>query len=163
MSGERTYKHIDEIPLWNWIMLNERKDYKYLNADLSTISDSEGEKIAEALNKEITDIIGISDDFLILFQMQKDYNKMLNDLLITKDTEFIGLLKGKQLEIDRVMKLNDVKNTSLWRSVAMLSYMLKINIDLKNTVVREYIEFIQIANEITAKQNTSLKDGNQPD
>lgn len=145
----KLFKNIYEIPLFNWIMINEEKDYGYFNSDGSKIFDvDECNKRLDEMNNEIVKITGYSDEFLILFNMEKEYNKMVSDVIIKKEDELYGLINKKKKEIETFASSLQKGNVSMWDSVASLSKAMGFQVDLKATSVREYISFSMMLKKI---------------
>ena len=145
------YKEIDELPLFNWIKINNGKN-EYARKDLSIGNSDEDEKHFEILTDSNYSKFGIGKEYINLLDMYLELSELNLDLVITGDRFLLNrknLLEGR---IEDLLK-KDGGNFDVYDSVVSLSKWMGYRLDVKSITVLEYRKMIDLFKKENGKEN----------
>lgn len=134
---EKYYRLIEEIPLFNWVKINEGKMIYILKDINSKYTESE---IEEAWND-------LFDDYLIKRGLGKSYKKLLEVLKKKMILECEYIISGDefkltQIEVEKqnleLLTRKEVNDMSVEKSLIVLSKWLGYRLDWKIISLNEY-------------------------
>ena len=139
---EPYYKLIDEIPLYNWIKINNG-ELKYILKDLNKkVSEN---KLEEYFNE-------LYDDFLLHFGVGKKQKEIFTEMkklailecdLVIKGDEFLKTkIEIQKMKIEN-LKRNSEVGLSIEESLVYLSKWLGYKLNVKETTVKEYYTILE--------------------
>ena len=144
------YKHIDFLPMFNYVYVNKTGDLRWLlklenydelpeiNQDLT----DELSKLWDEYQFQIIDVFGLSDVEEITLERQKELTILVNEYMITDDKSLVGFIKKKQKEL-KTLKANKVE-TDIEEQVGHIEKFMTFQIDLEKTSVSRYLNYVKI-------------------
>lgn len=148
------FYNIDELPLYNWVRITEKREYYYTRKDLKKGTDE-----LDARAYEI-----IYDDYIKTFGLNKLHKKLLEqmkkkalaelDFVITGDRFKLTLIELEVKKLEAMLNNNN-NDTSIEASLVHISKWVGAWINAKNITVKEYFNLV---NEIQ-NENKTLKNG----
>jgi DNA polymerase/3'-5' exonuclease PolX len=130
--------------MWNWIKLNDTKNYKYLGID-SKIDDlsSESAYCYEKLYDTFIQLIGLGAEMSKLLELKRKYVIAKSDFIITENKQH--KMKAKFLEMDIFVMQNRIKEKAkgnISESTITLEKNMGVKLDLRKVTVKEYYDYL---------------------
>lgn len=153
----RPYKHIDDLPLYNYVKIKKTNDLKWLliaeNYDSLNI-DPVKDKLTDIWKEiqfQLMELNGVPDEQQIIINRQREM-LLLNIELMTEDNaDLINILRIKQRELNEIMDLmNKRKTYTLDELIAHVDKHFG-QIDLHKTSVTRFFTYLKIMQD--AKPN----------
>ena len=157
-NSTKSYKgyfySVDELPLYNWIKITEKREYIYTRKDLK--------KGTDELDIRAYEII--YEDYIATFGLNKLYKKVLEqmkkkalaelDFVITGDRFKLNLVEMELKKLESMLNNNN-NDASIDTTLVHLSKWVGTWLNAKDITVKEYFNLV---NEIQ-KENKILKSG----
>ena len=149
------YKSIEDIPIWNWVKINENKNLNYLYIDESAHKYKAFPlKLDEGwidLNQQLCDKFGFSQTYKRYFALMKRKLILRSEFIITGDTFLLNEIWIIEQDIKRLFDTRVQENFSktMWR----IRMYTKINLNPKEMSVVDYYELIEVINSEAKNKN----------
>ncbi len=163
MKSEKlsVYDSIEDIPIWNWVKINENKNLNYLYKDERNHKfrafPIELHDVWLDLNQQLWDEFGVSQTYKRYFHLMKRRIVLRSDLIITGNTYLENEIWLIDQDIKRLFdtKVKENFSKTFWR----IRMYTKLNLDPKKISVKEYHDLIGVINS----EAKNSKDGNKQD
>jgi len=144
----KTYTHIDNFPLYNYIQISETNDLRFLLVlsdyyELPEIAKEEIEKLELLwlnLNDEILEYTGVPSDFKEVMRLKKSIALLKVKQMTTDDRSIETLIELKEKELSN---MKPVTKQSIEENVINLELILKKDINVQTTSVKKYYSYIK--------------------
>lgn len=138
------YNSIDEMPIHNWLQIQETNDLVWVMKEPKDVKRSELNQLEEALQTmtdQYIDTFGISDSYRKILKLKGELRCLEIDFIITAQRTILTLIDIKKAELKiAIEKANNIK--SLNARVHAQKYMGQA-IDMKITSVKFFYEILQ--------------------
>lgn len=142
----KLYNNIDDLPLYNYYMIDKSGDLRWLLYDFDLAKEDDIQLLLNTwddIQYQITGFKGVSDQMQIIAQKQRELMIMRIDNLIEgKKNETFIMLKNK--EIESMSKVTQVKENNLLYLISSLEIFLKFQIDFNKTSVSRFLCYLTI-------------------
>lgn len=135
------YESIDELPIWNWNMVNEKGDYTYVKKNRVNAQVTKEEyanlKIQwEKLFAEYIDRFKFSPTFLTILEKKKEVMQWQKQYAETGDKSVFTFIKFAERELSELEK--EKTGSDFLETKSILQQFLGYRIDPKLTSVAEF-------------------------
>lgn len=135
------YESIDELPIWNWNMVNEKGDFTYLkkNRINGQVTKEEYANLKEQWEKLFADYIDrfkFSKNFLTIFDKKKEIMQWQKQYAETGDKSVFTFIKFAERELAELEK--EKTGSDFLETKSILQQFLGYRIDAKLTSVAEF-------------------------
>ena len=145
-AEKNLYKGIDDMPIFNWHYLNKNNDLSWLY-----ISKPKGKKRhtlflkyqLKKISDELVDVFGFTKEAKEYYQLLIDIEVLKIDLLLTKDKSIQTDIEIKEFKVSELSKsVTNQRDYFFSNKIAIEEHLLKSQINLRTTTMREYYEYI---------------------
>ena len=145
------HNDLNELSAFNWFRCIKTQDLSYLLIDRSIEADNEElQKVFKALNDQLIDELGISDDYLDYLHKLRALNIAKATWLISQNNYDFTMYEVARLSFEQLEKKSNVKSNQ-YADKIKAERILGFRIDLKECSVIEYYNYLNEANAV-AKQ-----------
>jgi len=149
------YDSIDELPIWNWNMVNEKGDYTYIkknriNGQVTKEEHANLKKQWEKLFSDYIDRFKFSKNFLTILEKKKDIMQWQKQYAMTNDKSVFTFITFAERELKELE--NENKGSDFFETKAIVEKFIGFRIDVKSTSVNEFYTYIKMLHEKN-KQN----------
>lgn len=144
----RLYKHIELLPLFNWIQVLKNNDLRYLIVleDYNELPKVEDQSILESnwdnIQSQIIDLVGISESTLYILERQKEIVRLRLEMFETGDIGNMPFINKYLKELHKYTAQNTVVN---WEEkIAEVELFFKFQIDIQKTSVSRFLTYLKI-------------------
>lgn len=143
------YKNISEIPIYNWVKINETKNLNYLFKDekkhKQKIFKSELNDLWIELNQQMWDTFGVSKIYKKYFSLVKRKIKLRSQYVLTNDRFLLNEIWLINEDIKNLFdnKVGEKFSQTIWK----LKIKTKLDLDPKKISVLEFYELIEVINQ----------------
>ena len=157
-NSTKSYKgyfySVDELPLYNWIKITEKREYIYTRKDLKKGTDELDIRAYEIIYEVYIATFGLNKLYKkVLEQMKKKALAEL-DFVITGDRFKLNLVEMELKKLESMLNNNN-SDASIDTTLVHLSKWVGTWLNAKDITVKEYFNLV---NEIQ-KENKILKSG----
>lgn len=150
-STKQIYSDIEDLPLWNFKKVIDKKDLTFLKkTDESKATDEELTMAWNTINEQVAEITGVGDVQQKFIMLQTDIETLTIDFLVSRDKNLITLIKTKQRELEKMIERQDVNKASFDEQIAAVELAFKFQIDEHKTTVKRFFNYINI---LTKREN----------
>ena len=143
------YSSITELPIFNWWQISDG-DYNYILLDKkNTIPEKHIVGQVEMLQQEYFDTYGVSDDFEIYFELEKEKLSLEVDLALTGDRFLKTKIRLLQARLDQQKKYK--RKGEEYEVKAYVDKYLGFRLDAKKTTVTEYYSYLELMKKDNGK------------
>jgi len=151
---DKCWISIDELPLYNYRLLREKKDLTYLFKKKQDIT---REEEAQELNDLYTDLefqlmdeIGVSDEFIEAFRIRNELRALEIRKEVNKDNSLNMFIKMKKRELE---SFRNNKEINLGKLLAQVNNYFKTTYREINISVREFYIQVELMNDTIKATN----------
>lgn len=139
------YTSIEDLPMWNWNKIHEKKDYTFLrvnriNGQCSKYNHALLKKTWEKIFEEYIEEFGFSGQFLAIMEKRKQIAFYQLEFIETGDFSIQTLIEVSEKELAQMM-VKDEKN-SLWKTKSVIEKLIGFQLDAKKITVVEFYSHI---------------------
>jgi len=146
------YKNIDEIPIYNWLKVNEGK-LNYCRKDLLKGNNKDDLKYYEIIKDTNYEMFGVEKEHLRLLELYFLVSEARLDWVITGDNFIKNKINMYEVEIEDILNRDD-KGVEITELVISLSKWIGYRIDTKIVTVLEFRNMISLyKKEYEARKN----------
>tara|TARA_R110002153_G_scaffold7_3_gene69 strand:- start:3734 stop:4234 length:501 start_codon:yes stop_codon:yes gene_type:complete len=153
-SSKGYYYNIDELPLYNWVKLTEKREYIYTRKDLKKGTDELDIKAYEILYEDYIATFGLNKLYKKLLEQMKKKALAELDFVITGERFKLTLIELEVKKLEAMLNNNN-NETTIEQTLVHISKWVGTWINAKNITVKEYFNLV---NEIQ-NENKTLKNG----
>ena len=138
------YKSIEEMPIHNWLKLQETNDIGWIIKDKMDCTDKELLILESQLHKltdEFIDTFGISDEYRSILELKRDLRLAEIDFALTGDKTKLAFIEIKRQQLN--LTLSRSQNTEKVNVKVRVSKYLPYQIDFKKMSVKEFYEVLE--------------------
>lgn len=136
------YNDIADMPIFNWFKCIDLRDYSYVLVERKEVKGDELLKCELAFSElyaQFLDTFGISDNLQAILRLQNQILVHKIDLALTGDATNEVFIDIKQIELQKLMEVKEVKGNS---AKVAIEKMLGFAINERTVSVKSYYEYI---------------------
>lgn len=137
------YQNIDELPVWNFDMVNKTGDFKYLSKDLNVKVTPDFENVWEKIFNEFIEEFGIDDNFRMVLKYQLEACKNRMNAYCNGKKHELTFANLNEIKAEQLMKGSDI---TLGKVAAHLSQKMGFRVNIREVSVREFYNYLKIEN-----------------
>lgn len=144
----KCYNDISDFPIYNWLKCIDNKDYTYCMVERRSVSESELKECEIAFStmyEQFLDTFGVSDNLQSIIRLQNQILVHKIDLALTGDMTNEVFIDIKQIELDKLLEVKQVKGNS---AKVAIEKMLGFQLNERTTSVKSYYEYINELKEL---------------
>ena len=142
------YNDISDFPIYNWFKCIDNKDYTYCMIERKSATESELKECEIAFStmyEQFLDTFGVSDNLQSIIRLQNQILVHKIDLALTGDMTNEVFIDIKQIELDKLLEVKQVKGNS---AKVAIEKMLGFQLNERTTSVKSYYEYINELKEV---------------
>jgi hypothetical protein len=138
------YKHIDELPLYNWIKINDG-DIRYCRKDLSEGTEKEDLEQYEIITDTNYAEFGLDKSHARLLDLYYQLSESRLEWVITGKNFIKNKIKRLEYEIDNLFKrMDEGESSDIGETIILMGKWVGYRIDDKITTVKEFRSMISL-------------------
>ena len=153
-SGYKYYKNINELPIFNFDVINRTHEYQYLMKDYEEAAppNINLERLWIKIYDEFLDRFGLSEKYEDWMRIKVEAVRLYREAYIDGQRHLRTLAKVKWLEADELMQGIEMENLSI--VAARLSKYMGFGINIMTTSVSDFYSFMKVV-EMDNKSKTA--------
>jgi hypothetical protein len=137
------YKNIDEIPLYNWLKINEG-DLTFCRKNLSRGSKAKDLEYYEIIKDTNYEEFGVDGSYLRLLDLYLELAELRLDWVISGDNFIKNRIGIIESEIEDIIKRKDESSGDIGESIIVLSKWVGYRVDIKVVTVKEFRNMVSL-------------------
>jgi hypothetical protein len=138
------YKHIDELPLYNWIKINDG-DLKYCRKDISKGTKKEDLEQYEIITDSNYEAFGLDKSHARLLDLYYQLSMERLEWISTGNNFIKNKIKRLEYEIDDLFKrMDEGGESNIGETIILMGKWVGYRIDDKITTVKEFRSMISL-------------------
>lgn len=153
------YSGIDDLPVWNWLRINESNDLSFLLLTKREVNTKEHEylnTIFESIYEQFITAFGVNETMKRAMELRRDIGVLKLEMAISGDLSRQTFIDIKEDELGKLLL-----ETEKQSNITMKAYVDKFmgfHIDEKKVSVKEYYSYIELLKK-EAEATQKQKDG----
>lgn len=146
------YSSLDDLPIFNWRMINEKNDLEFLLKKKKKLTEKEQEKLKEVFEiiyDSFIDAWGISDQYRRILELKRDIAVLQARMFLEKDRSIKTEIRIADHELNMLLNKNENGKQSFSEVKAYVDKFMGFRINAHETSVNEYYGYL----ELMKKQN----------
>lgn len=143
---DKFYTGIDNLPIWNWIQINEKQDFRYLAraiSDYAAASKEAVERLWRAIYEEFLQRFGFGETFIEVMRHRIEIGRLKVMMGVTGDRSHQTFVEIAELEIAELLKPAG-KPMDFYRLKAYVEKKNGFRIDAHQTTVVEFYTYLEL-------------------
>ena len=137
------HQHIDELPLYNWLKINEG-NLKYCRKNLAIGTKAQDEKHYEIIKETNYEEFGVDPEYLRLLNLFLKVSEARLDWVITGDNFIKNKIIRSEAEIEELIDRKKEGGGDVDESIILLGKWMGSRVDPKIVTVKEFTKMISV-------------------